>query len=485
MAKRAKSPATVIVDVLSPTYDLFCDRIGTPWAGVPVNGHVEYWRIFSMGFRAWVKRRYFEIRKCAVGTPAVEDALGVLAGLAADKPVRDVHLRLAHHEGKIYFDLGGPDWQFVEISAAGWGFVSNPPIPFRRTRGMKELPKPVEVADREICDLRDHTTLDDTGWMLVMGWLLGAFGPGDYPILVLNGEQGSGKSTLTEILRRMIDPSEAMTRAAPRDEQGLMIGADNNFILAFDNLSSLPDWLSDGFCRLSTGAGWSARRLYSDSDEVIISARRPIIINGITDLVTRPDLLDRALLVTVPPIVERKTKADFWHEFEQAQPVLLGKLLDVLVHALKNFELTKLDSYPRMADFAQWVEAGAPKLGWESGKFLRTYGELIQTANLQVLDFSILGSELQELIHKRGAWSGTTFDLLSALQLQSLGTPQIDYFSRLKPHILSGELKRLVPVLRQVGIGVEFVKQQRINGKVQKLIEISSLNIGAQKVRVP
>jgi hypothetical protein len=55
---------------------------------------------------------------------------------------------------------------------------------------------------------------------------------------------------------------------------------------AFDNLSGLPPWLSDTLCRLTSGGAFSTRRLFSDRDEILFTAARRVILNGIEDIIT-------------------------------------------------------------------------------------------------------------------------------------------------------------------------------------------------------
>ena len=73
---------------------------------------------------------------------------------------------------------------------------------------------------------------------------------GPYPLLAISGEQGSAKTVLSKLLRALVDPNVAPVRALPREERELMIAANNGHLLAFDNLSGLPAWLSDALCRL-------------------------------------------------------------------------------------------------------------------------------------------------------------------------------------------------------------------------------------------
>ena len=105
---------------------------------------------------------------------------------------------------------------------------------------------------------------------------------------------------------------------------------------------------------MATGGGFAARQLYTDQDEMLFDACRPVILNGIEDMVTRPDLADRQLFLTLEPIPEekRRPEAELWSEFEAERPPILGALLDAVVEGLKRLPETRLPKLPRMADFA-------------------------------------------------------------------------------------------------------------------------------------
>jgi hypothetical protein len=139
----------------------------------------------------------------------------------------------------------------------------------------------------------------------------------------------------------------------------LFIAASNGHVLAFDNLSGLPPWLSDTLCRLTSGGAFSTRRLFTDQDEILFAAARPIILNGIEEVISRPDLADRAILLMLAPIAERQRRPEhaLWRQFELARPHILGALLDAAAHGLQMLPQVRLQRLPRMADFALWVAA--------------------------------------------------------------------------------------------------------------------------------
>jgi hypothetical protein len=55
-------------------------------------------------------------------------------------------------------------------------------------------------------------------------------------------------------------------------------------LLAFDNLSGLPVWLTDALCRLATGGSFAVRQLYTDDEEMLFEAARPTLLNGIEEV---------------------------------------------------------------------------------------------------------------------------------------------------------------------------------------------------------
>jgi hypothetical protein len=194
--------------------------------------------------------------------------------------------------------------------------------------------------------------------VLVVAWAIAVLrNHGPYPVIVLSGEQGSAKSTFSAILRALLDPNTARLRALPREDRDLFIAASNGHVLAFDNVSGLPAWISDTLCRLATGGGFAMRQLYTDQDEVLFDAAWPVILNSIEDIVTRPDLADRAIFLTLEPIPEerRRPEAELWADFEAERPRILGVLLDAVMQGLRRLPETRLEKLPRMADFALWA----------------------------------------------------------------------------------------------------------------------------------
>jgi hypothetical protein len=426
---------------------------------MPVGEHRETWLLRSRGFRRWLERRFYTEVGVPAGQQAVQDATGVLEGMAIhDGEEHAVAVRLAEHDGRVYLDLCDDAWQVVEITAEGWRLMADPPVKFRRTRGMQPLPVPVAGGSLDL--LRPFVNVaNDSDWRLMLSWLLAALRPrGPYPVLLLCGEQGSAKSTAARILRSLVDPNTAPLRATPRNEHDLAISANNGWVVGLDNISKVPEWLSDALCRLSTGSGFSARQLFSDTEESLFASSRPVIVNAIEEIISEADLLDRSLMLTLPRITEktRRSEEQLWREFEAVRPQILGALLDAISLGLKRLPEVHLDAMPRMADFSRWACAVATALGWSPEEFLTAYRSNRHAVRRQSLESSLVAETLQRYMKVKYEWQGSALDLLSMLQghlpLELRASPSWPK----TPRLLSNALRRLVPILRSEGLNVTF-----------------------------
>jgi hypothetical protein len=448
---------------LAQSAELFHAPDGTGFADLEVNGHRETLPIRRKGFKQWLARRFFEETGGAPSSEALQSALNVIEAKAHfDAPERVLHVRVGGLDGKIYLDLGDEAWRALEIDAAGWRVIENPPVRFLRAAGMRPLPVP--VAGGSIETLRSFLNVQsDNDFVLVVAWALAALrNRGPYPILVLSGEQGSAKSTFSALLRALLDPNTAPLRALPREDRDLFIAATNGHVLAFDNVSGLPAWISDTLCRLATGGGFAVRQLYTDQDEVLFDAARPVVLNGIEEIVTRPDLADRAVFLTLEPIPEerRRPEAELWAAFEAERPRILGVLLDAVVEGLKRLPDTRLEKLPRMADFALWATACETAL-WPARTFWLAYCGNRDEAVEGVIDADPVAAAVRALMAPRTVWTGNASNLLDAL-----GEAVGERAAKSKtwpdsPRALSGRLRRAATFLRKVGIEVGFGREGR------------------------
>jgi hypothetical protein len=416
---RRRTPQRDVLIGLTEFVELWHDANRNAHASFQVGGHHENWPIRSREFRMWLSARFFEQTGGAIGGQALEDGIRILEARAVNEgPQYDCFVRTGYFDGKMYIDLGDPTWRAVEITAPGWRVIEKSPIKFLRSPSMRPLPEP--QAGSLIEELRRFLNVSDRDWVLVVAWIVAALRHrGPFPILVVNAEAGTAKSFLSRIVRSLVDPGAAPLRAMPKDDRDLVVSASNSWVLAFDNLSSVPTWFADALCRLATGSGFATRMLHTDRDEMIFEAARPIIINGIPRLTDAADLADRT--VTIHPLFipdeARRPEDELWSEFEQAWPRIFGAFLDALSRALGNIASVRLDRTPRMADFAKWITAAEPGLGWELGTFLEAYRENRRDVSEAAFEADAVAVAIDKLISSKGTegFEGTPTELLSAI----------------------------------------------------------------------
>jgi hypothetical protein len=309
-------------------------------------------------------------------------------------------------------------------------------------------------------------------FILVLAWVLvGLRQGGPYPLLAVSGEQGSAKTVFSKLLRALIDPNAAPVRTAPREERDLFIAASNGHLLAFDNLSDLPPWMSDSLCRLASGGSFAVRQLYTDRDEVLFQAARPIILNGIEDIIIRPDLADRAIFLTLPHLQEehRRAEKEIWRDFETARPSILRALLDAASHGLRALPDVRSEQLPRMADFALWATACEPAF-CPAGDFLQAYKANRRSAIEDVVEADAVAARIRDIMAARVTWSGNATDLLRVAapnpsdkaSWTGVGWPT-------SPRALAGRLRRAQTPLRALGIDITFGREGRAGTRIIRM----------------
>ncbi len=453
-----QNQADVLVGIALGASELFTDGEDA-FADIEDGQFRRTIKVRSSPYKQWLRQRYYIARSKSPSAESMSSAIATLeaqAHFAEPLVERKVFTRTAEADGKLYIDLCDKTWQAIEVDKKeGWQIVSRPPVRFQRSPGM--LPLPVPERGGTLDDLRGLLNVrHEDDLILIVAWLLAALRPkGPFPLLSFSGEQGSAKSTAARILRWLIDPNRIPLRSLPRDERDLYIAAVRAHILNYDSLSGLSPWISDAFCRLCTGGGFTTRTLYTDDDETMFDAMKPIIVNGIEDTAARPDLADRAIVVTLEPILEadRKPENYLQAKLEAAAPKVLGLLLYGLARGLSRLDSVRFERLPRMADFASWAVACGDGFLWPEGAFMAAYEGNRAKAVEEVIDSDQVAVAVRKLADD-GSWEGTCTDLL-----EKLGEDVGEKATRTRKwpktaSALSGQLRR-------VGVDVEFERVGR------------------------
>lgn len=417
-------------------------------------------RVSSAGFRLRLFGEFKRKFGIIPGSSAVEDAIRAIEFEACEREVvTQIFRRYGYSNGKIYCDLDGNN--YVEICSEGFSIIKEPPVYFTRSKGMAPLPLPDQVG--EISHLWEILGIkEDALKALIGGAVLGFMNPTIHAsALGLEGPQGSGKSFAAKIIKALVDPEVHDLRALPSNEQALAILCKGRWLLAFDNLSGIHPWAQDALCRIITGASFSCRKLYTSDEEVNIKVHNPVLMNGIDDMATRPDLAERSIVVNLPqiPSSKRRQEAELLAEFKKNQAAILGGFYKALAMGLKNRATVKLRHPPRMSDFAHFVTAAETALGIQHGGFMIHYGasqEATNAANLESFPaVTLLATWITEKQFDN-RMEGTSSELLRFLETETKDRWDLKKHPSWPKtaHQLSNQIKRAIPLFAAKGICV-------------------------------
>ena len=407
-----KSAATTLVEMAQELYEFGISSTGESF-GIPKRGP----KIIALlrgnkSLRGLLAKTYFKRTGRAASQQALTDSLQIIEGYAMETEPQELYMRVAKFNG-LWLDIGDQTGKAIHISNNEWT-IAEPPILFRRTVLTGQLPEPER--DGKLNDLYSWLNVSEEDRPLVVAWLVAAlYADIPHPVLLLTGEQGSGKTTAHKILVQILDPSPVLVRKPPRDPETWVTTAAGSWIVGLDNMSTISPWLSDSICRAVTGEGDIRRQLYTDGDLAIFAYRRCVILNGIDIGATRGDLAERMIPIWLESIsdVDRKGEDGIQVAWELAHPRILGAILNLAASVASNLSSTSLNSKPRMADYAR-ILATVDQILDTNG--LNTY---LSKQNTMAVD-SLTGDLFITALEALGSFEGTSAELLERLTPEKL-----------------------------------------------------------------
>ncbi len=477
------TPEVIVQIARTNGTDFFQDQHGNVFAWIRKTdgekSHFECLRIRSRDFLA----RLLELIKAKTNTSpppaALKQAIEILGIQAYGTTRKELDNRRKAVGEETFIDLGDPDWRMVRVTRQEWKVQEQELPRFFRPQHMLALPEPVKGGD--VMELYQFVPVEtEEEKLLLMTWAVaGLYAAIPSPILLFVGQQGSAKTTRSRRLRSLLDPSITPV-LGDLEMSDLFLTFQHHAVPCFENVSSFRRREADMFCRAVTGNGVERRKLYSDSDQVLYSFRRPIIINGIDTPSTRPDFLDRCLIINCRRMEKFTTLQELDRQFEAARPRLFGALLDLLVKTLAVLDATPAATEFRMADFARFGRAVAVALGKQPADFDKAYRLNIQQQDFEVLEDCPMSRVLKKFAEKYNQhkekplkpWQGTGEQLLALLKSVAHREGDSDAGKDLPKSArwLSSRLGELTSALASQGVFVK--KMPRTNAS--RLWQVSS-----------
>jgi hypothetical protein len=443
---------------------LWHDADENGYSTIEQDGHLEHHKVQSRGYTRWLVKQYYDRSGVYPKQAELKEAIYQIELQASfEGEEQNPRVRLNCVDGTLWLDLGRSDWQGVKITADGWEVIPQLTAPIIRGEGNRPLPIPVRGGD--IRELRQFVNVqEDDDFALFCGTVASLYNTfGDYVTVLFCGPAGSGKTTATRVMRRLVDPNKVETqqRASVRD---LFHGKSH--VVAFENVSKIDDALSDAICQLNTGTGYAERKYYAQFTQVMSSLHCPVLINGIpSDLVKREDLASRTVTFAFGILGDSVVSRDaFWRRFESAWPRLLGVILDGVVGALRARREFNEDNdaaakvllggwKTRFVDYAVFGEAACRAMGFPEGAFTQAYKDNQDRAFRYLAENNPVCVGINALMVGRARWRGYPEQLYQAILPLAPGlkdqVPNSSWLMREDNRRLCC-LARAIPVLNKV-----------------------------------
>lgn len=477
----------------------FNDQYNKPHALVQVGsglveGHKEVISIQSGRFELYLRKLFYESQNGMIPSQeAINSAIKQLAAIAEfDRQSEELHLRVAwgYNNEEIIYDLTNDTHDYIIVNADRWDTTKNPDKLFvrfnQRPQVMPSREYPADIFDRYL-DL--NHVIDPEHRLLTKVSTISNYIP-DIPHTIndIHGEKGAAKTTFCRMQKRLIDPDALELLTIPKDRNEFVQQLHHNYLAAYDNIKHVPFWFSDEVCRAVTGAGNSKRALYTDDGDVIYNYKRCVTVNGINNILSEPDALDRCVLTELAriPTKNRRTEAAVFTEFEAMRPKLLGYIFDILSKALKIKPTVRLADLPRMADFAEWGEAISRAMGYQPGQFMQAYYNNIGKQNVEAIESNPLAQAIVKFAEQSLPWNGTVSDFKDELD-KIAELHKINAESTMWPKAANSLSRKLKPILSNLreGQGIEIKIEDITQGdhkgskgvKVEKISPLSPLSL--------
>ena len=460
-------------------YNYFHSEDGTAFIEIRTAKGCQNWPIKSDKVFGLIQELYYDENRTLPEEKNIKKVVLNLCFKAQKLNKEKVYYRTASFDKKIYLDLANASNTFIEIDKLGWREVHEVPVKFYKSNSIKPLPIP--KSGRSIHELKKFINIsDEQDYILFLSFIVGAMYPSkQYPLLILQGPQGSGKTTASDILKEIIDPSIPTLRSFPKREEDIFIAAKFSHLVCFDNLSGINAMMSDTLCKISTGCGIAARKLYTNDEEYFIEVTRPIVINGIDDLTARPDLADRSIVLNLEKLTSlgRISSSQLADDFQNIKHFILGNICDALSMALQKRNEILLSEKPRMVDFCMTACAGLQAFGYTvddvASAFMKNKFEVAS----ETIEFNTVGRAIKAFMLSRNFWQGSASELL--LELQPIMQFSETGWSYRNPSQISRELNRVSQALLSEGIDVSSLrtpnKRYIVLKKTEKVVSQASL----------
>ena len=383
-------------------------------------------------------------------------------------------------KGKIIYSLNSKQKSAISVSIDNWKPFQTKKVHFLDSNATKNQVEP-KGGGNLLELLRPYFNLPHDAFLLFVICLVQSFSrDSDHFAMIISGQKGTGKSTMTEIFREIIDPSELNKSLTPKSVDDLIVNLFNSFIVSIDNAKPLSEDMSNTLCAAITGASAVKRELFTNDSQVIMKLYNIVLINGIDIIPKKSDLVDRALLFEPQKITKEKrlSEQELMEQFRSEKPAILGAIMDVLVEAMKQMPNVKPSLLHRMADAHREMIAIALALGISQENFEKILNHNIWSLQNAYSSGNDFVDAVTEYVNLNGKQDGPVTKIYKRLYLSIPGSKK---YMPGSPSSFSRKMKEEQEAFRINGIRFHRYKKNDANYITIERIPQSQQSKGKRK----
>ncbi len=331
----------------------FCDadnpeQVYVKW---PREDHMEICFLEDRKLQAFLSEQY-RLREDLQYAPNLKPALRTSENQAIlNEQTETLYQRTAGTTSYMEYFLANKNWERVIIKPEGWSISRTGIYNFLKPASTQEQVPPAESGNVSLLD--SYINLPPKELQLFKIHLIQLFMPyNTHLAMVLSSSKGTGKSTLSRMIRELIDPCLAGICSTPKSYHDFENLLANENLCILDNTATFSEEISDLLAGAVTGTSVTRRKLYTNRERVVSKLKTALVVNGIEIISPRSDLCERSLCYQLQKIKQenRRTDQEFWSSFQRDKPVILGGIFDTIAAAMEIRKDLHLSKRHRMAD---------------------------------------------------------------------------------------------------------------------------------------
>lgn len=377
-AQKGVSVVDYVIDLLCKKVEFARDQNNQAYALLEWERRSDVYYLDDPAFENLVARIAYEDSRQLLNDNQLKQVCNHCSGIARfEAQSHPVYVRsFTDAERDTYIQIGNDNGDVIKVTAIGWTVISERecPVLFWRTTLQKPLVLPKRGGSLEL--LESYANFENPAMIYLFVTLLAFYleGMGPFPICVLNGQPGAGKSELASMVKELVDNSSANSLLLPRNLDDFIVSQRHSKISVYDNVEHLTPEQSNMFCVSVTGGASVKRTLYSNNSVTVSHITSATIFTTIHPLIERDDAADRSIPFALNRLGDGKfiPKNVLKERRAKDLPLILGAELDLLC-AIKaemaNGAALVYDT--RLVDFATFGTAAEKYLEMEKGEFVR------------------------------------------------------------------------------------------------------------------